>query len=137
MTNRFFFDTQGSVAGLVCCSLLILCLGCKQKEQIVRHRIPKERSGLADLRSQVETTIQSPATATDRMIVAIYEFDDATWYFKITGPVDVVEQTESEWLSFLDQLEFVDSKPKWELPDGWSVAAEKPMRFATLNRWPV
>ncbi|MDA8563873.1 hypothetical protein N9L06_05410 [Mariniblastus sp.] len=125
--------------------LLLLCvamLGCGEQEKIVRHEIPKDRSGLEHLRESTglggETPAEKKADSTenaekDRMVVALALRDDATWFFKLNGPVSRIDETEDQWRPFLESVSFDDAgKPVWELPEGWTTAGPKPMRFATL-----
>ena len=65
--------------------LIVVGAGCRHDEPIVTHRVPKSRSGLESLQTRVDGT---PAIATDRMVVAIYQLDDATWFFKLNGTRD-------------------------------------------------
>ncbi len=115
--------------------------GCKDPDTIESYRIEKSKSGLSNfdkvLGPASSETAASPARPSgmvkDRMVVAIANRPDATWYFKITGPVDAVTATESQWRPFLDKISFnQQGAPQWELPDGWTVGAAAPMRFATL-----
>ncbi len=120
--------------------LLAICvLGCNRDDPIVRYEIPKERSGLDHLRDTVGATREVSAKRSaesveqDRMVVALAMREDATWFFKLTGPVSRIEQTEDQWRPFLKSVSFDESgKPKWEIPDQWKSAGQKPMRFATL-----
>jgi len=112
---------------------VVIFSGCQNEPEIVQHRVPKSRSGLEDLRNDgpSRTMSNSPAQK-NRMVVAIFEKADATWFFKINGPVEKVDATEDQWLPFLDTVSFADGKPKWEAPDDWSSKGPKPMRFETL-----
>ena len=113
-------------------------IGCGEKEKIVRHEIPKDRSGLEHLRESTglgDTPAERPPASTekDRMVVALALRDDATWFFKMNGPVSRIDETEDQWRPFLEKVSFDESgKPVWKLPEGWSTAGQKPMRFATL-----
>ena len=136
MTNRFTYKQFSRLTlGVVALSFLI---GCKPDEPIVIHRIPKARSGLEALR-EPSSVASSPGASSanqevsDRMIVGLYELDDATWFLKIKGPLADVDATESEWLSFMEKVKFEEGQPAFDLPDGWSVGKDKPMRFKTLN----
>ncbi|MCH2183551.1 MAG: hypothetical protein MK108_16250 [Mariniblastus sp.] len=118
-----------------------LLLGCKDPESIASYRIEKSRSGLGQF-DQVrpapagDTTtdvVDAAEQGVDRMVVAIANRPEATWYFKITGPVDLVTSTEPQWRVFLEQVRFsAEGNPEWDVPEGWSVGATAPMRFATL-----
>lgn len=107
--------------------------GCTPEPEIVRHSIPKSRSGLDELRAK-QTAKNAPKSAptTTRMSVAMFDQPDATWYVKIVGPAELVDATENQWRPFFDKIKFEDGKPTWELPKDWKVSGPKPMRFETL-----
>ena len=109
-------------------------LGCKQEEKIARHRIEKSRSGLGSLRKTAASAPNEmqPTVAKDRMVVGLYLMDDATWFFKLTGPIKDVAASQDQWEPFLENVNFESGKPRWELPAGWSKGPAKPMRFETL-----
>jgi hypothetical protein len=112
--------TSRHVAIVVAIAAVILSLGCQPVDEIQSYRIPKTRSAL-------------PIDNIDRMVVAIAERDDATWFFKITGQATDVEATQDAWRKILSSIEFDESgKPRWDTPDGWTVGPERPLRFATL-----
>ena len=119
--------------------------GCYRQDSIVRHEIPKDRSGLDHLREAADRTStavsaeangdaqSSESKEDDRMVVALALRDDATWFFKLNGPVSRIDETESQWRPFLKSISFDEAgKPKWSVPEDWKVGGEKPMRFATL-----
>lgn len=116
--------------------LLSFNLGCEQAPSIVQHRVHKSNSGLEALRESKQPSMppqQTSVTATKtRMVVAVFDNPDKTWFFKINGPVDQVNAAQDQWLSFFDSIKFEDGKPKWDAPDQWSTTGPKPMRFATL-----
>lgn len=122
--------------------LVIAFGGCYRQDSITRYEIPKDRSGLDHLRDasneadQVSTAVGSAAIDSgeqDRMVVALAMRKDATWFFKINGPVSRIDETESQWRPFLETVSFDDAgKPAWKLPYDWKVGDKKPMRFATL-----
>ena len=126
----------------LCIGILLSCfgmMGCLQEEEIVRYEIPKDRSDLEHLRESAGFNEQPPAEQSavskekDRMIVALALRDDASWFFKLNGPVSRIDETEDQWRPFLEKISFDESgKPKWDLPEGWTTAGPKPMRFATL-----
>ena len=107
--------------------------GCDKEPSIVRHKIPKSRSGLEKLREKQASTMSPQSRQkTTRMAVAIFENPDATWFVKVVGPIAQVDATEPQWQAFFQALKFENGNPVWDLPEGWSVAGPKPMRFETL-----
>lgn len=118
---------------LLLAMVLGLGTGCSEEREIVRHRIPKSRSGLEKLReSQAGMSSPEAKQESTRMAVAIFENPDATWFVKIVGPTKQVNETESQWQRFFETVRFEAGNPVWDLPAGWSVAGPKPMRFETL-----
>lgn len=119
----------------------IFVAGCRRDEPISVQHVPKSRSGLEALRErESETTATSTTDSnvftgepSDRMVVGMYALDDATWFFKINGPIEDVKKAEPQWRPFLKSVEFEEGKPKYELPKGWTEGPDRPMRFATLK----
>ncbi len=116
--------------------VLLAATGCNQPEEIVTHRIPKSRSNLDkfDRRPMSSARRTAAPTVPTRMVVGLVERSDATWFFKIQGPVDQVNLAEPVWREFFGSLRFNnDEQPEWDLPTGWSKGRSSSMRFATLN----
>jgi hypothetical protein len=134
-----------SVTGL----LGLLLAGCQPKEEITRHQVPKERSGLQFLREPAssdtmgvradQTGAQTDRLAeipddqcTDRMIVGIIKRSDLMWFFKMHGSLEAMKASEPQWQDFLSSIRFSGSNPAWDLPEGWQEGEPRPMRTATL-----
>lgn len=110
--------------------------GCQKPAEIRQYEIPKERSDLGDIGLKPLFPPKSDASASvpSRMVVAIFESDDATWFFKLTGPIEAVKKTESQWKELFSKIQFDESgKPEWKTPENWNLGPAKPMRFATLT----
>ena len=110
-------------------------MGCEQAPSIVQHRVHKSNSGLDELRESTRPSLpphQASKTTKTRMVVAVFDKPDKTWFFKINGPVEQVNAAQDRWLPFFDSIKFEDGQPQWDAPDQWSTAGPKPMRFATL-----
>ncbi len=108
---------------LIGVSLLGLCvLGCQPEPKVETITVPLSQSGLP-----IKVASES------RMVVAVAVRDDATWFFKVTGPASLVDQTETSWIDFLKQVSFgADGNPVWQAPADWKVGGERAGRFATL-----
>ena len=111
---------------------LLIQTGCTPEPEIVRHRIPKDRSGLEKLRLPSTPVANTAPQQKTRMAVAIFENPDATWFFKISGQANRVDKSESQWMDFLQTVKFENKEPKWDAPADWSMAGAKPMRHSTL-----
>ncbi len=98
---------------------VVVIAGCDQPPPIRQYTIDTEMP--ATLRSQ------------DRMLGAIMAQDSAVWFFKLVGPTEAVTSAEPELKAFLQQLEFVEGRPKLEpLPESWRRSGAGEMRFDTL-----
>jgi len=124
---------------LVASLLLLLSfnLGCEEAPPgVAQQKVHKSRSGLDALReSKKASPAHTPAPAArpkNRMVVAVFDNPDATWFFKINGPLEQVNAAQEQWRTFFDSIEFKDDQPKWDKPESWSTAGPKPMRVATL-----
>ncbi len=100
------------------CVVIGIMAGCSPAPEIVTHEIPRERSGLDELRN--------------RMVVAMFEQPEKTWFFKVTGPPLAVEDRIDQITDFFQAVEFEEGSPSWELPEQWSRGEPRPMRVATL-----
>jgi len=123
-----------TILALLTAVLLSLSLGCSKDDEIRVSLIPKERSGLAQLRQDPKSTSNSPTESIGqptRMVVAIFQHSESTWFFKISGPAEQVAATENSWRPFFDTIKFDGNKPSWDMPSDWATGAEKPMRSPT------
>ncbi len=122
--------------GSITVLLLSLHLGCSKEDEIRVQTIPKGRSDLAKLRQATLPPINSSLASTNqstRMVVAVFQNPEATWFFKVSGPAEQVAATEKSWRPFLDTISFDGNKPSWDMPSDWVTGTEKPMRYATLK----
>lgn len=114
-------------------------LGCEDPPEIRQYKVAKSRSDLGDIGKKSLQQPPSQPSASEpiptRMVVAIAERTDATWFFKLTGPIEAVEEHKTEWTELLSNLKFDEqSQPQWDTPDGWNLGPAKPFRHATLLR---
>ena len=123
---------------LILLSVFALSLGCAEPEQVHRYRIPKSRSDLGDIgikKFPAPTTrrAEAPQATDSRMFVAIDEKENATWFFKVTGPLEAVNKTQDQWQAILKSIEYTEGgNPDWDLPDNWKLGPPRQMRYATL-----
>ena len=124
-----------SYVQLVLILLVSISFGCNEPEQIRQYRVEKSRSDLGEIGAKKlpEAATNPSQPVASRMVVAIAVKSDATWFYKITGSIPAVNESESEWQAFLKSIEYgSDGKPEWKLPEGWILGPPKPMRFATV-----
>jgi len=107
---------------------------------------------------------ESPAAGESvplRVLVAMLERDGTTWFFKMTGPADLVGGQKSAFLEFLRSVQFVSGsggaagqespspdaapvpqaavavagtgRPQWDVPAGWQETAAGPFLVAKFT----
>jgi len=69
------------------------------------------------------------------MLAAILPQGDRAWFFKVVGPVAVVDRQAQAVDAFFASLRASDeqTQPVWKLPDGWTEQASSGMRAATID----
>jgi hypothetical protein len=91
----------------------IVTAGCQRREGIASYSVPKLK---------------------DRLLAAMVVDNERAWFFKLTGPADLVGPSAGSFHSFVTSLQFADGKPQWELPPDWTEAqSDQPSRFATIR----
>ncbi|TWU36525.1 hypothetical protein Q31b_48060 [Novipirellula aureliae] len=116
------FYTPKSMLGLAfAIPLLFSASGCEQSDPVVTYEIPTEAP--AAFRGD-----------TQQMLAAMFPAEGKTWFFKVTGPESAIELVESDLKNFVTNVKFTGGNPDLsELPEGWRIGADKPMRFASVN----
>jgi hypothetical protein len=114
-------------------------LGCGSKEAVYHYRIPKRE--LLYAANHVEKT-EAPADRSapsaqpaDRLLGAIVPHGAQTWYFKMTGPMDLVASQGAVFRQLIESIRFENeqSPPQWKLPESWKEVAGAGQRLATLS----
>jgi len=123
------FPRRDQVGPLIA-ALMGLCavVGCGPEPISVYQRVPQTRPMGRDLDS-----------GESRMVVTIFQQEDAWWFFKMVGPKPLLDGTEQIWQPFLDTVTFDSAgEPKWQLPAGWQLGRSGQFRYATIiiNREP-
>lgn len=81
----------------------------------------------------IRTELPSALAGEDRMLGLIVPQPEQAWFFKVSGPSDAIRFAEPAIRDYLARVQFADGKPELgELPSGWSLGTERPMRFRTL-----
>ena len=115
--------------------LLSLWLGCDEPPEIRQYRIPKSRSDLGDLGKDPPESTPVAKRVLSQMFVAIESRPDATWFFKLTGPVEAMQATQDEWTQMLAEIEFTETgELDYEVSDDWKPGPPRQFRFATYFR---
>lgn len=118
------------VASIGCClaASLILGSGCQKSEDVTFYTVAKppvavKPRGLA---------VPAQATQPGRILGAIVPHGAKTWFFKVTGPADVVASRAEQFLKFIRTLTFEGEIPRWSLLEGWIEQPGNQDRFATV-----
>lgn len=121
-------------SGLILFSSLGL-VGCDRQEVVHSYRVPKP-----DVVYELNHTedSQQPGTAPaasrpERMLAAVVTQPEQGWFFKLSGPPELMEKQVEPFDNFIRSLKFAGGQPKWTLPAQWKETAGSGMRFATLE----
>jgi hypothetical protein len=105
--------------------------GCGNREEINTYSVDKSAS------SSPSDSVTPQVTATEaRLLGAIIPREDQTWFFKVTGPPEVLDKQAETFREFIESVRFPadePSQPTWDLPANWQREAGSGMRFATLR----
>ncbi|MCA8987215.1 MAG: hypothetical protein KDA78_06220 [Planctomycetaceae bacterium] len=133
-------------AGSAFCSLICLTLflaGCSESGKITTYETLKpdavrEANHVDDGPRPERTappamaTSSTPVGEPSRMFAAIVPQGDQFWFFKMTGPVEDVGTLSAPLADFVKSIQFVNDKPEWTLPEGWTEQPGNQFRYATL-----
>jgi hypothetical protein len=96
-----------------------MLLGCQNDEEIRHYQVPKEE-----------------APPLNRLLGAIVpKGDKAWWFFKLVGPLPLVEEHKAEFDQFVRSLRLTDKGDQpitWTAPNGWRAGPKSEMRYATF-----
>jgi hypothetical protein len=113
------------------CLILLAFAGCEKQAEISRYTVPKlPPPPQSDLPAMPSPT---SAAAPGRLLGAIFPQGETTWFFKLTGPKDVLVEQSDNFLQFVQSVRFGADKPRWQLPEGWRESGGSEMRFATIR----
>jgi hypothetical protein len=85
-------------------------------------------------KDEVITEYDAPREEQDRTLVAMFPRGPQTcWFFLLTGPAREVRKQKDAFDRFVHSVRFVDGKPTWTVPDGWTREPNSGDRFAVLN----
>jgi hypothetical protein len=124
---RIEFTARCSSGVAVSVCLTALLVGCGQREEIRRYKVPR----VAESPRPVK-----PSARPIRMLAAIVPHKDQAWFFKLTGAPDAAAAKFDEFEAFLKSITFSDAKdakPTWQLPAGWRQEGASGMRLATIR----
>ena len=71
----------------------------------------------------------------DRTLAAIIIWQKTGWFFKLTGPNEMVNQQRDTFLQWIQSVRFADNNdatPDWSMPIGWQRQPGSGIRYATL-----
>src|SRR6266851_3251556 len=125
--HRLRFSAARAIRLFVVLFPLTLVLGC-EKDEIRRYQVS---------RLEIPPDAQAQAVPVPtRMLSAILPQRDRTWFFKLTGPPEVVEKHQKEFEHFIQSVRFTkkgDPPVTYTVPPGWERQPGDAMRFATFR----
>jgi hypothetical protein len=108
--------------------LLLLLAGCKPEDPIRTYTVPKDPD-LPQLPSDGQAY---------RFLGAVLEIDDKYSFFvKFVGPNAVISaeaKAFDEFVGTIGPVTTSNEKPKFTIPEGWTVGPDKQMRYVTLTK---
>ena len=81
-------------------------------------------------------TPEQEVPAPQRLLGAIIPHDDVTWFFKLTGPPEVIAAEKERFDAFLQTIRFDRGEQgpiAWTTPEGWHQHPGEGMRYATFH----
>jgi hypothetical protein len=115
-----------------CAALLPACLavsGCGSADEIAHYQAVRLK--------------QPEVKAVDGMLAAVVlptgdaseesSPESAAWFFKLAGPVEVVDPQTEPFHKFIKSVHFVDGKPQYDPPADWQARGPSEMRYETFE----
>jgi hypothetical protein len=108
--------------------------GCGADEQIRTYTVEKStRSATPAAPASPARPASESGEAPDRMLAAILPAGDRALFFKVVGPVALIEQRRDEIADFFAKLKASEpGQQNWTTPSGWKEEPGTGMRTATL-----
>jgi len=109
---------------------LLLLAGCQRPEDIVRYTVgrPPQSQTAANTAAE-DDAVWVPG----QLLGAIVPQGQRTWFFKLTGRLELVKPQVEPFLAFMKSVRLTDKGPEWTLPEGWEQLPGRNERFATLK----
>ncbi len=124
---------------LFAAALLTFLLGCGEQEEVRHYRVPKPELVYSQNHVESKPAARRPADGStepmDRLFGAIIPRGARTWYFKMTGPKNLVAQQGPAFSQLIKSLQFdaPEASPTWTLPASWKEEVGTGQRLATLS----
>ena len=107
-------------------AVLLLANGCRPQDKITTYRLDKSPPSEA-------VDVDRLAEQQDRMLAAVVPEGNKAWFFKLVGPLAVIDRHRDEFLQLLGSLKLnTDTHPGWQAPAGWQEKPASGMRAATF-----
>jgi hypothetical protein len=113
---------------------VVLVAGCGQRDEIARYTVPKPE--VIDPTLVAKGSASAAAAVETQTLGVIVPSGETSWFFKLTGPKEVVEPLEAPFLDFLKTVKLTggpDAKPTWTLPESWQQLPGSQFRYATIR----
>jgi len=125
---------------------LVLLTGCADQGEITTYRTEKQDDVYED--NHVEGSGRPERTAPpvaapmaggsdeagepQRMFAAMLIHGDVSWFYKLQGPADPIEEVVPQVTEFIESVEHEGRTAEWELPEGWKEQPGGSFRYATI-----
>ncbi len=126
-------------------AVLFALSGCSDSEQIrtyetrkpddvyaenhVEGSKPPERVAPPMMSAPSTETVGEPA----RMFGAMVRVGDQTWFYKLTGPVDEVNELVPQLREYVVSMKYENGQPVLTKPEGWEQLPGNQFRYATMK----
>src|SRR5262245_2661632 len=109
---------------------LLFLAGCQRPDDIVRYTVARSR----EVHSPASTAANDDGVwVPGQLLGAIVPQGQQTWFFKLTGRLELVKPQLEPFLAFMKSVRLTDKGPEWALPEGWEQLPGSDIRFATLK----
>lgn len=125
----FAFPLSHKVVAGWLLSGFVLLAGCREREDITTVTEPHAADVIP---AGAAKPAAKSASVPGRLVGALLDHGDSTWFFKALGPDDAVRRQVSQIKGLLVGLKFENDQPVWKLPEGWKEDRNNPGRYATL-----
>ena len=108
-------------------------VGCQKRDDVTSYTVKKLSS---KAREVAVAPVEEGPPDRDRMLAAIVPHGKVGWFFKLSGPREVVAAKMEDFLALVQSVKFADgddATPEWTLPEGWTSEKGNSIRFATLR----
>jgi hypothetical protein len=124
--RAYSFRLPRWLGGLCLACALLPLAGCKDGDEIRKYTVP--RSDTPQIADDPDGKV--------RMLVAVFQPSGNTWFFKMVGATDAVDQAKESFEAFVQSVRFTGQEKEpvtWTVPAGWKKQPDQPNRHAVFR----